>query len=73
MTVIGIPLWVCSAEDLLLLKLKASRPHDFEDALGIVKNPHLQIDLAYLWTWADRLGLQGELQYVLSSAAPPPS
>lgn len=23
----------------------------------------------YLWHWADRLGLQGELQYVLQAAA----
>lgn len=73
MTVIGIPLWVCSAEDLLLLKLKASRPHDFEDALGIVKNPHLQLDRAYLWEWADQMGLQGELHYVFSAAAGPAS
>ncbi|WP_447972944.1 hypothetical protein [Nitrospira sp. Kam-Ns4a] len=64
----GVPVWVCSPEDLILLKLKASRPHDFEDALGIVKNPHLHLDLDYLWNWADRLGLQGELHYVLRAA-----
>ncbi|HJT19115.1 MAG TPA: hypothetical protein VJ746_01515 [Nitrospira sp.] len=64
---LGVSLWVCSPEDLILLKLKASRPHDFEDALGIVKNPHVQLDLDYLWHWADRLGLQGELQYVLDA------
>lgn len=65
---LGVSAWVCSPEDLIILKLKASRPHDFEDALGIVKNPHLQLDLVYLWDWADRLGLQGELQYVLQAA-----
>jgi hypothetical protein len=65
---LGVSLWICSAEDLILMKLKASRPHDFEDVLGIVKNPHLQIDLTYLWNWADRLGLQGELHYVLLAA-----
>jgi hypothetical protein len=64
----GVSLWTCSPEDLIILKLKAGRPHDFEDALGIVKNPHLQLDLAYLWNWADRLGLQGELHYVLQAA-----
>jgi hypothetical protein len=63
-----ISLWICSAEDLILMKLKASRPHDFEDALGIIKNPHLQLDLTYLWNWADRLGLHGELHYVLLAA-----
>jgi hypothetical protein len=65
---LGVSAWVCSPEDLILLKLKVSRPHDFEDALGIVKNPHLQLDLDYLWHWADRLGLQGELHYVLQAA-----
>ncbi len=61
--------WVCGPEDLILMKLKASRPHDFEDALGIVKNPHVALDLDYLWSWADRLGLQGELQYILQAAS----
>lgn len=64
----GVSLYVCSPEDLILLKLKAGRPHDFEDALGIVKNPRLQLDLDYLWNWAERLGLQEELQYVLHAA-----
>lgn len=64
----GVSLYVCSPEDLILLKLKAGRPHDFEDALGIVKNPRLQLDLDYLWNWADRLGLSDELSYVLHAA-----
>ncbi len=64
----GVSLYVCSPEDLILLKLKAGRPHDFEDALGIVKNPRLQLDLDYLWNWADRLDVHGELQYVLLAA-----
>lgn len=65
---LNLSLWVCGPEDLILLKLKASRPHDFEDALGIVKNPHLHLDLPYLWNWADRLGLHEELGYVLQVA-----
>ncbi len=68
MPFLHVPTWVCSPEDLIILKLKASRPHDFEDALGIVKNPRLQLDLSYLWHWADRLGLHGELQYVFQAA-----
>lgn len=61
---------VCIAppEDLILLKLRVGRPTEFDDALGIVKNPRLQFDLDYLWHWADRLGLQGELHYVLQAA-----
>jgi hypothetical protein len=69
-TIIGIQTWVCGPEDLILMKLKASRPHDFEDAMSIVQNPNLQLDLDYLWSWAERLGLQSELHYVLISAEP---
>ena len=43
-------------------------PHDFEDVLSIVSNPGLTLDLDYLWSWAERLGLQSELHYVLISA-----
>jgi hypothetical protein len=64
----GLSLSVVSPEDLILLKLNASRPTDFDDVIGIVKNPRLQLDLNYLWSWADRLGLQGELHYVLQAA-----
>lgn len=64
----GISLCVCGPEDLILLKLKASRPRDFEDVLGVVKNPHIQLDLDYLRTWASQLGLQGELSYILHTA-----
>ena len=64
----GMELWVCSPEDLILLKLRAGRPHDFDDVMSVVKNPHLRLDLEYLWHWADRLGLQGELHYVLQAA-----
>lgn len=66
--ILGIHTWVCGPEDLILMKLKASRPHDFEDVLSIVSNPNLTLDLDYLWSWAERLGLQSELHYVLISA-----
>ncbi len=65
----GLSLTVVSPEDLILLKLKAGRPMDFDDVIGIVKNPRLQLDLSYLWHWADRLGLHGKLQYVFQAAA----
>jgi predicted nucleotidyltransferase len=68
LSVLGISLWVCGPEDLIILKLKAGRPHDFEDALGIVKNPELRLDFHYLKDWAKRLGLHEELQYVLTAA-----
>ena len=66
--VLGISLFVCSPEDLIILKMKAGRPHDFEDALGIVKNHDLRLDFAYLKSWATRLGLSEELQYILNAA-----
>lgn len=66
--VLGSSLFVCSPEDLIILKVKAGRPHDFEDALGIVKNPDLRLDFGYLENWATRLGLSEELQYVLNAA-----
>ena len=68
-TLFNVSFPVVTAEDLILLKLKASRPTDFDDVISIVKNPRLQLDLIYLWNWADRLGLQGELQYVLQAAS----
>lgn len=65
---LGVTVCIAPPEDLLLLKLRVGRLTDFEDALGIVTNPSLQFDLAYLSHWADRLGLQGELSYVLRAA-----
>ena len=64
----GIQVPVSSAEDLILLKLSASRPRDFDDVMGIIGNAGAPLDLDYLWSWADRLGLQSELHYVLISA-----
>ena len=64
----GMELWVCSPEDLILLKLKVGRPHDFDDVMSVVKNPRLRLDREYLRHWAERLGLQGELHYVLQTA-----
>lgn len=67
-TLLGVSFPVVGAEDLILLKLKAGRPTDFDDVISIVKNPHLQLDLAYLWSWADRLSLEEELHYILQAA-----
>ena len=63
--------WVASPEDLLLLKIKAGRDQDFLDAVNIVTQQRESLQLDYLWNWADRLGLQEELTYVLKSAASP--
>jgi hypothetical protein len=33
----NLSIWVCGPEDLILLKLKAGRPRDFEDVLSVVQ------------------------------------
>lgn len=35
--------------------------------LSLCQDPNLQVDLADLCAWADRLGLQGALHYVLQA------
>ena len=52
-------------------KLKACRDHDLVDTQSIVHRQGTRLDLDYLWRWADRLGLQSELHYVLSTPSAP--
>jgi hypothetical protein len=58
-------IWFPSAEDLVLLKLRAGRQTDFDDVLGILQRVGDALDLSYLGRWARRLGLVDELNYVL--------
>ena len=58
--------WVVSLEDFILQKLKVGRPRDFEDALSVLERYRQKLDLEYLEGWADRLGVNAELRYVLS-------
>jgi hypothetical protein len=39
-----------------------------DDVRSVVKNPRLRLDREYLRHWTERLGLQGELHYVLQTA-----
>jgi predicted nucleotidyltransferase len=66
----GIVVWVVSPKDLILLKLKAGRDQDFLDAKTVMVRKGESLDLEYLWSWADRLGLQSKLYYVLQVASP---
>ena len=50
--------WVASPEDLILLKIKAGRDQDFLDAVNIIALQKESLQLDYLWSWTDRLGLQ---------------
>jgi hypothetical protein len=60
--------WFPSAEDLILLKLRAGRPTDFDDIVGILERVGDAIDVRYLGRWARRLGLIDELNYVIGRA-----
>ena len=65
-TVQGQPLRVATAEDLLLLKLEANRPHDIDDALALVDALGDGLDRAYLERWADALGIADRLRAAVS-------
>jgi len=61
----GMYIWFPSAEDLILLKLRAGRQTDFDDAVGIIERVGESLDLRYLSKWARRAGIVDELNYVL--------
>lgn len=58
--------WVVSPEDFILQKLKVGRPRDFEDALSVLERCGKSLDHRYLRRWASRIGVSGELNYILS-------
>ena len=53
----GVTVSVASPEDLILLKLLAFRPVDRADCLNLVRL-YPDLDLGYLLSWVNRLGLQ---------------
>jgi hypothetical protein len=57
----GLEAWLVSPEDLILLKLLANRPRDIAD-VGDVFFMQGQLDVAYMKTWAPRLGVADRLQ-----------
>ena len=61
----GMYIWFPSAEDLILLKLRAGRQTDFDDVVGIIERVGKSLDLRYLNRWARRLGIIDELSYVI--------
>ena len=65
------PVWVVGPEDLILLKLKAGRPRDFEDVISVVLRQGKKLDAEYMKDWAKRLGLWEELMYCLTQSQPP--
>ncbi len=63
-------IWFPSAEDLILLKLRAGRHTDFDDVVGIFERVGEELDLRYLSRWARRLGIVEELNYVVDRSHP---
>jgi hypothetical protein len=64
-------LWFAAPDDLILMKLKAGRPRDFEDAVGVLVAQRALVDEAYMVAWAGRLGVADELAFVLRESGPP--
>ena len=58
--------WVVSREDFILQKLKAGRPHDFDDVIPFFARLRSALDHDYLNAWASRLGVREELDYLWS-------
>lgn len=61
----GHRLWFAAPDDLILMKLKAGRPRDFEDAVGVLVAQREALDEGYMADWARRLTIADELAYVL--------
>jgi hypothetical protein len=61
----GVPVWIVSPEDLVLLKLISYRPRDVAD-IGDVLFTQGQLDETYLRHWAATLGVSARLDEVLA-------
>jgi predicted nucleotidyltransferase len=61
----GDKVWMVSPEDLILLKLLASRPRDFADITDVLFTQG-ELDEEYMHVWATRQGTLGALEKVLA-------
>ncbi len=61
----GRSVWFVSAEDLIIMKLKAGRPRDFEDVVSVLSRHREMLDMRYMEDWAWRVRVYDELSYVL--------
>ncbi|MBI5366666.1 MAG: hypothetical protein HZA54_06490 [Planctomycetes bacterium] len=57
-TLFALPIWVVSAEDLVLYKLIAHRRKDLPDAESVLRRQGVRLDLEYLRSWADEIAAQ---------------
>jgi hypothetical protein len=58
--------WFVAPDDLILQKLKVGRPQDFQDVMTVLDRSGSSVNRTYLRRWAGRLGISGELDYVLT-------
>jgi len=61
----GKPIWVVKPEDLLLLKLLASRPRDLIDVADLIFIQG-QLNEPYLHDWANKLNINDRLEKALA-------
>jgi len=62
----GKTMWIPTAEDFIIQKLKVGRPRDFEDALVILVYHKRKMDRNYLYQWASSLNIVEEMNYLFS-------
>lgn len=62
----GETIWIPTAEDFIIQKLKVGRPRDFEDALVILVYHKREMDRNYLYQWASSLNIVEEMNYLFS-------
>lgn len=64
----GQPIWIVTAEDLILLKLLAFRPRDIAD-IGDIRFTQGDLDEDYLRHWAREIGVLDRLEKILAEPA----
>ncbi len=63
--IFDIEFYIATCEDLVLLKILASRPVDKADAQSLIEENMKELDRNYLFKWAQRLGIFRQMQYML--------
>ncbi len=70
-TIEGRPVFVPTAEDVIVTKLRWNRRKDIDDILGIIGVRGERLDLAYLRKWTDQHGTLTRLEKILSEPDSP--
>ena len=65
---LGIDVWVSTAEDMLIQKLRWGRGKDLDDAVGIVAISGQSLDWEYIHRWVDEHGTRPLLRQVQEDA-----